>query len=98
MTPAELQRRRSRAFLSLTEEEFSVAVQLQREHRRQSAYFLQQCVEKLLRGVLEVEGRPAGTSHSIRGLSELLPAEHALKSQFVALDELSSASTRYRYP
>ncbi|MNU01293.1 hypothetical protein D3C72_2446500 [compost metagenome] len=36
--------------------------------------------------------------HNIRGLADLLPKGHALFARFVALDELSPAATRYRYP
>ncbi|MDH6267139.1 HEPN domain-containing protein [Rhizobium sp. SG_E_25_P2] len=98
MTPEDLQRLRVRSFLQLAKEEFDVAMQLRTDHRRQAAYFLQQSVEKLLRGVLETESVPAGTMHNIRGLADLLPKGHVLFERFLELDELSPAATRYRYP
>jgi len=98
MTPEELQKLRVKSFLQLAREEFEVALELREKHRRQAAYFLQQSVEKLLRGILETESIPAGPMHNIRGLADLLPKGHALHARFVELDELSPAATRYRYP
>ena len=98
MTPEELQRLRVNSFLQLAKEEWEVASEIRGKHRRQAAYFLQQCVEKLLRGVLETESVPAGPMHNIRGLADLLPKEHPLFDRFLELDELSPAATRYRYP
>ncbi|MGV8936835.1 MAG: HEPN domain-containing protein [Allorhizobium sp.] len=98
MTPGELQKRRVLSFLALAEEELAVAIEIREKHNRQAAYFLQQSVEKLVRGVLETETIPAGPMHSIRGLAALLPQGHWLRDRFVEFDELSSAATRYRYP
>ncbi|UVC11451.1 HEPN domain-containing protein [Rhizobium sp. TH2] len=98
MTPEELQRLRVKSFLQLAREEFEVALELREAHRRQAAYFLQQSVEKLLRGVLETESVPVGPMHNLRGLADLLPKGHPLNARFVELDELSPAATRYRYP
>ena len=98
MTPEELHRLRVGSFLQLATEELEVAKEIREKHRRQAAYFLQQCVEKLLRGVLEVESVPAGPMHNIRGLTDLLPKGHPLRERFLELDELSPAATRYRYP
>ena len=78
MTPEELQRLRVKSFLQLAREEWEVALEIRGKHRRQAAYFLQQCVEKLLRGVLETESVPAGPMHNIRGLADLLPKVEAL--------------------
>lgn len=89
---------RVRSFIQLAREELAVSADLMQAHRRQSAYFLQQAVEKALRGVLEVEGIAAGPMHSIRGLSDLLPKDHPMRERFIELEPLSSASTRYRYP
>ncbi|WP_377288882.1 HEPN domain-containing protein [Rhizobium sp. SG2393] len=98
MTPEELRHQRIRAFRQLAQEEFEVALEIKVKHRRQAAYFLQQSVEKLLRGVLEVAGIPAGPMHNIRALAELLGKDHVLFETFVELDELSPAATRFRYP
>ena len=98
MTPGELQKRRVLSFLTLAEEELAVAIEIQEKHNRQAAYFLQQSVEKMVRGVLETETIPAGPMHSIRGLAALLPQGHRFRDRFVEFDELSSAATRYRYP
>lgn len=98
MTPEELRLQRIRSFVQLAEEEFEVAMEIKAKHHRQAAYFLQQCVEKLLRCVLEMEAVQAGTMHNIRGLVDLLPKGHLLAERFLELDELSPAATRYRYP
>lgn len=98
MTPEDLQRLRVRSFLQLAKEEYEVAMELRATHRRQAAYFLQQSVEKLLRGILETASVPVGPMHNIRGLADLLPDGHPLFQKFLDLDELSPAATRYRYP
>lgn len=96
---AEAQRqRRIASFLALAEEEFSAAGVLLGKLPRQAAYFQQQCVEKLLRAVLEAEGVPVGPTHNIRQLADMLPADHALKAGFLCFETLSSAATRFRYP
>ncbi len=68
MTPDELRRLRILSFLQLAREELDVALEIKANHRRQAAYFLQQSVEKLLRGVLETEAWrtcfPMGTTCS----------------------------------
>jgi HEPN domain-containing protein len=65
---------------------------------RQSAFFQQQAAEKLVRAVLEVEGIPAGPTHNLRTLTDLLGEGHTMRSNFHAVEELSSAATRFRYP
>jgi HEPN domain-containing protein len=65
---------------------------------RQSAFFQQQAAEKLVRAVLEVEGVPAGPTHNLRALTDLLKADNPTKPEFLAVDEWSSAATRFRYP
>jgi len=65
---------------------------------RQSAFFQQQAAEKLLRAVLEVEGVPAGPTHNLRTLADLLEAKHGMREEFIAVEELSSSATRFRYP
>ena len=54
--------------------------------------------EKLLRAVLEIESIPAGPTHNLRTLADLLDKGHALKPEFLAVEEWSSAATRFRYP
>jgi HEPN domain-containing protein len=86
------------AFLQIAFEEREAALRLADPLPRQAIYFVQQAVEKLLRGVLEAEGVPAGVSHNLRYLCELLPESHPLKAAFMEFEPLSAASTRYRYP
>ncbi|WP_363348240.1 HEPN domain-containing protein [Methylocystis echinoides] len=86
---AEAQRRRRIAsFLSLAEEEFGAAGMLLARLPRQAAYFQQQCVEKLLRAVLEAEGVPVGPTHNIRQLADMLPPDHVLKARFLEFETL----------
>jgi HEPN domain-containing protein len=91
-------RRRAIAFWTLAEEEFRLAQHIRTDFPRQSAYQLQQCVEKLVRAILEVENVPAGTTHNLRALGELVPATCVFAGRFAAFDDLSPAATRYRYP
>jgi HEPN domain-containing protein len=99
MTSAsEHRRRRIAAFLQIADEEMRAAETLLNSLPRQCAFFQQQCVEKLLRAVLEAADVPAGPTHNLRTLSDLLPSDHKLKAVFSDFEELSSAATRYRYP
>jgi HEPN domain-containing protein len=98
MTAEELRRRRIESFRKLAFEEMSAAKMLSESHSGQSAYFLQQCVEKLVRGVLEIHDVPAGPTHQIAQLAYLLGKENVYAKRFAAFDELSVAATRYRYP
>jgi HEPN domain-containing protein len=98
MTPEELQRRRVSAFRALAEKELEAARLLGPRHAGQAAYFLQQCVEKLVRGVLETRGIAVGPTHQILQLARMLGADDPLAATFAELDELSVAATRYRYP
>ena len=98
MTPKELKLKRIEAFKTLAARELAAAKSLSGQHREQSAYFLQQSVEKLARGVLEVFNVLMGTSHNIRQMAELMDQDKNLSARFLALDELSIAATRYRYP
>ncbi|MDB5643832.1 MAG: hypothetical protein JWN07_3149 [Hyphomicrobiales bacterium] len=90
--------RRIDGFLLLASEELAAARQLAPLLPRQGAYFLQQSVEKLARAVLEVENVPAGATHNLRFLADLLGERHVLKAAFIEFDDLTPASTRYRYP
>ena len=91
-------RRRIDAFLQLAREEMRAAATLLDALPRQSAFFQQQCVEKLLRATLEAGDIQAGPTYNLRTLADLLPREHKLRMEFLAFEELSSAATRYRYP
>jgi HEPN domain-containing protein len=97
-SPSDLRRRRIAAFLQIADEEAQAAATLLGVLPRQCAFFQQQCVEKLLRAVLEAEEIPAGPTHNLRTLTDLLPRDHELRSTFLEFEELSSAATRYRYP
>ena len=97
MTDDPLRKRRIAAFLQLAIEEREAAERLASPLPRQTLYFAQQAVEKIIQAVLEIENIPAGASHNIRYLAELLPDESAFKKQFIEFDPLTPASTRYRY-
>jgi HEPN domain-containing protein len=86
------------AFLQIAEEELEGARRLADVLPKQASFFLQQTVEKLARAVLEFETIPAGITHSIDALANLLPEGHILKQKLMAFEDLSSAATRYRYP
>jgi len=90
--------RKIKAFLVIAEEEFAAARQLAPLLPRQGAYFLQQSIEKLVRAVLESDEITAGMTHNLRYLADLLGDGHPLKAPFIAFDDLTPASTRYRYP
>jgi len=98
MSPEELRRLRVRAFQQLAEQELDAARLLAQGHAGQSAYFLQQSVEKLARGLLEMLDIPVGPTHNIHQLAVLMGEKPEWSARFVALDELSVAATRYRYP
>lgn len=98
LTPEQIRARRVAAFLVLADKEMASARHLLSVSAEHAAYFVQQSVEKLLRAVLENEAKPAGSTHNIRLLAEILSRQHPLHDVFIAFDSLSSASTRYRYP
>ena len=98
MTPHELRLRRVEGFRRIALEELSAANLLSGEHRPQAAYFLQQTVEKLARGILEIDDIPVGPTHQIHQLSKMIKGRDELASRFAKLDELSSAATKFRYP
>jgi hypothetical protein len=91
-------RRRIAAFLQIAEEESRAAQTLVGVLPRQSAFFQQQGVEKLRRAVLEAADVPAGPTHNLRTLTDLLPGDHAMRPTFLGFEDFSSAATRYRYP
>jgi HEPN domain-containing protein len=98
MKAEEIRRKRVSAFATLAEKEFEAARLLMDTHPEQAAYFLQQCVEKLLRGLLEMQEVASGPTHNIQQLASLLTEAGDWRKRFSALDELSVAATRYRYP
>jgi HEPN domain-containing protein len=98
MTPHELRLRRVEGFRKIATEELSAAKLLSGEHRPQAAYFLQQTVEKLARGILEIDDVPVGPTHQIHQLSRMMKGRDELAARFAKLDELSSAATKSRYP
>jgi hypothetical protein len=98
LTPELIRKRRIDGFLLIAGEELDGASRFAEPLPRQASYFLQPTVEKLLRAVLELENFPAGPSHNIMGFAQLLPSNHDLRDMFLEFDDLSSASTRYRYP
>ena len=98
MTPEDIKERQVKAFLQLALEEKDAGATLRSTNPRQAAYFLQQAVEKLVRATLEHAEVPAGPTHSIRALTDLLPQEHKLRELFLAFDDWNAAATRFRYP
>lgn len=98
MTPEELRRRRVEGFRRIADEELSAAKLLSAELRSQATYFLQQCVEKLARGILEIDDVKVGPTHQIHQLSNIMIGRSDLAAKFAKLDELSSAATKFRYP
>ena len=95
---ADHKRRRIAAFLQIADEEIRAAETLAAFLPRQSAFFQQQGVEKLLRAVLEASDVLAGPTHNLRTLTDVLPADHAMRATFLSFEEFSSEATRYRYP
>lgn len=98
MTPEELHLRRVRAFCELASQELQAARMLAPSLPGQAAYFLQQCVEKLARGLLEMNRVQVGPMHDIGRLASLLPADDVFAEDLKGMDVLSPAATRFRYP
>jgi HEPN domain-containing protein len=86
------------AFLEIALRDLKNARLLLKESPDDSAFFLQQSAEKLLRAVLEYEGIPAGKTHDLDDLASQLPDEHRWKQPFKSIARVSSSATRYRYP
>jgi HEPN domain-containing protein len=98
LSKAQIKQARIASFLQLAREELESARYLMDPLPKQSAFFMQQSVEKLLRAVLEQEECLAGITHNIEALAALLPAQHPLRSVFMSFDDISGAATRFRYP
>lgn len=90
--------RRIRAFLTIADEEYRLARLARADFPRQATYQLQQAAEKLTRCRLELEDIPAGTTHNLRTLGEMLPQASPFHGRLERLDDLSPAATRFRYP
>ena len=90
--------KRIHSFMILAQDELRAVRLLSHEVRRPALFLAQQVVEKLLRAVIEAEDERAGPTHNIRELVAILGANHSLYDAFIAFDDLSSASSRYRYP
>ena len=90
--------KRIRSFMILAHDELRAVHLLSRDVRRPALFLAQQVVEKLLRAVIEAEDERAGPTHHIRELVGLIGSSHVLYDAFLAFDDLSSASSRYRYP
>lgn len=98
MTTHPLRLKRIQAFLVLAERELRAGEILLADFPAEATYQAQQSVEKLLRAVIEAEDKRAGTTHNIRELADLIGPRHELRNHFLALEDLSFAATRYRYP
>lgn len=86
------------AYLVIADEERTAARSLSQSHPRQAAYLCQQAAEKAARALLEHARIPFGTSHNLGQMADALPADHPLRAAVTALDVLSPAATRFRYP
>jgi HEPN domain-containing protein len=90
--------KRIRTFLELAEQELRASRLLARTNPLQAFYMAAQSAEKIVRAILEKEGIPWGTQHNLGAMGAALPEGHPWKKAVLALDRLSSASTRTRYP
>lgn len=64
----------------------------------EAAYMLSQAAEKAARAVSEHAGVDVGNGHNFGQIAIGLPSAHPMRSAVMALDHLSPASTRFRYP
>jgi HEPN domain-containing protein len=87
------------SYFELAEDGLKTSNILFREDQfRDSSYFAQQVAERIARALLAHAGKPFGTSHNLGQMAETLPADHPLKARIKALDMLSPAATKFRYP
>ena len=84
--------KRIRSFITLASDELKAVKLLSQEVPRPALFLAQQVVEKLLRAVIEAEDQRAGSTHNIRELVGIIGSKNLM------FDDLSSASSRYRYP
>ena len=91
-----MKRARIDAFLTIAGEELAAALQLEKILPRQSAYFLSQAVEKLLRALVEAEGRVAGTTHNLGFLAGLYDIDtRRLSDDLNSVKSLIGQTTAY---
>lgn len=86
------------AFLRIAQEELDAARALRVTGPRQSAYFCQQCAEKIARAILAHASALFGTGHNLGQMAASLPDGHPWREKLRGLDKHSPAATRYRYP
>jgi HEPN domain-containing protein len=87
------------SYFQLAEEGLKTAnILLQADQFRDATYFAQQVTERIARALLTHAGRAFGTAHNLGQMAETLPEDHPFKSRIKALDELSTAATKFRYP
>lgn len=90
--------KRVAAFMQIAADELAAARKLTPELPQQGMFFLQQSAEKLIRALIEAEGKVAGNTHNLRSLAEVLTTSHPLFETLVTVQDLSASATRYRYP
>ena len=90
--------KRIRSFITLAGDELKAVKLLSQEVPRPALFLAQQVVDKLLRAVIEAEDQRAGPTHNIRELVGIIGSKNPLYDDFLMFDDLSSASSRYRYP
>lgn len=88
----------ARSYLLLADEEIRSAQLLAPTNPRQALYFTAQAAEKAARAILAKQGIAFGTSHNLGQMAVTLAPEDPLRPRLLALDRLSPASTRTRYP
>jgi HEPN domain-containing protein len=86
------------AFIQIADKELAAARKLAPEFPQQAMFFLQQSAEKMIRALIEADGKVAGNSHNLRALAEVLTPGHPLFETLLTVQDLSAAATRYRYP
>jgi HEPN domain-containing protein len=91
-------RRRVAAFIEIADKELAAARMLTPQLPQQGMFFLQQSAEKLIRALIEADGKVAGNTHNLRVLADILKPSHPLFEILLSVEDLSASATRYRYP
>jgi HEPN domain-containing protein len=91
-------RRRVAAFMEIAGRELAAARTLAPDLPQQGMFFLQQAAEKMMRALIEADGKIAGTTHNLRTLADVLTTAHPLFEVLLTVQDLSASATRYRYP
>ena len=87
------------SYFQLAEEGLKAAnILLRADQFRDATYFAQRVTERIARALLTHAGRAFGTAHNLGQMAAALPADHPFMSRIKALDELSTAATKFRYP